>query len=103
LRQCYWFHKCSIRINLEKKKKEIRDKLKVSNNLIDLLKQYGPEQNNVREWIRQAVGVIYQLMCAGFSDQYNKKVSFEKEHDFFLENKPVEVKTIFSPIEVKYA
>lgn len=57
LRLCYWTYKCSRKRNLEKKKKEIRDKLKVSNKLINLLKRSGLHSKDAREWIRQGVAI----------------------------------------------
>jgi hypothetical protein len=97
LRLCYWYYKCSIKYNLEKKNKEIRDKVKVSNDLIDSITKNGLGDSKAKEWFRQVVGVVYELMCASLSGQYNT-VSFQKKHEFYLENKPVEVKTIFPPI-----
>ena len=95
LRLCYWYYKCSIKYNLEKKNKEIRDKLKVSNDLIDSITNNGLGDSKAKEWFRQVVGVIYELMCASLCGLH-QTVSFRKKHDFFLQNNPVEVKTIFS-------
>jgi hypothetical protein len=102
LRLCYWYHKCNIRSGLGKKNKEIRDKLKISNTLIDLIKTHGFNNSYVREWLRQAIGIIYELICASLSDHYNRKISFEKRHDFILENTQAEVKTIFPPANAEY-
>ena len=64
LRLCYWYHKCDITgAILEKKNKEIRDKLKASNSLIKLITINGFHDMLPREWIRQAIGVIYELIC----------------------------------------
>ena len=100
LRLCYWYYKCSIKYNLEKKNKEIRDKLKVSNDVIDSITNNGLGDSKAKEWFRQVVGVVYELMCASLSGQDNT-ISFQKKHEFFLENKPVEVKTIFPPIHTE--
>jgi hypothetical protein len=100
LRLCYWYYKCSTEYNLAKKNKEIRDKLKVSDTLIDSITNNGVGDSKTKEWFRQVVGVVYELMCASLSGQYNT-VSFQKKHDFFLENKPVEVKTIFPPLHTE--
>jgi hypothetical protein len=100
LRLCYWYYRCSIKYNLEKKNKEIRDKLKVSNTVIDSIKNNGLDSKPT-EWFRHVVGVVYELMCASLSGQH-KIVSFHEKHDFFLQNNPVEVKTIFPPIHREY-
>jgi hypothetical protein len=63
LRLCYWYYRCSIKYNLEKKNKEIRDKLKVSNTVIDSIKNNGLD-SKATEWFRHVVGVVYELMCA---------------------------------------
>jgi hypothetical protein len=55
-----------------------------------------------REWIRQAIGVIYELICASLSHHYHHAVYFEKKHDFIFEHTPTEVKTKFPPIDAKY-
>ena len=100
LRLCYWYYKCSIKYYLEKKNKEIRDKLKVSNDLIDSITNNGLGDSKAKEWFRQVVGVIYELMCASLCGRH-QTVSFDKKHDFFLQNNPVEVKTIFPPIHTE--
>jgi hypothetical protein len=40
-------------------------------------------------------------LCVRLSGQH-KIVSFHEKHDFFLQNNPVEVKTIFPPIHREY-
>jgi hypothetical protein len=100
LRLCYWYYKCSIKYNLEKKNKEIRDKLKVSNDLIDSITNNGLGDSKAKESFRQVVGVIYELMCASLCGLH-QTVSFDKKHDFFLQNNPVEVKTILRPIHTE--
>jgi hypothetical protein len=75
LRLCYWYYKCTIEYNLEKKNKEIRDKLKVSDTRIDSITNNGLGNSKAKEMFRQAVGVVYELMCASLSGQY-KTVSF---------------------------
>jgi hypothetical protein len=100
LRLCYWYYKCDIKYNLEKKNKEIRDKLKVSETLIDSITNNGLRDSKAKEWFRQVVGVVYELMCASLCGQH-EIVSFDKKHDFFLQNNPVEVKTIFPPIHTE--
>lgn len=102
LRLCYWYHKCDHKSTLQKKKKEIRDKLKVSNDLVKLIRTRGLYDSKVREWLRQSVGVIYELMSAALADMHAKRISFEKNHDFIYENLPAEVKTIFPPTDPGY-
>jgi hypothetical protein len=60
--------------SLEKKNKEIRDKLKASNSLIKLITINGFDEMLPREWIRQAIGVIYELICASLSHHYHHAV-----------------------------
>ena len=87
LRLCYWYHKCDIiTTSLEKKNKEIRSKLKVWQSLIDLIKTKGLDELLPREWIRQAIGIIYELSCASLSHRYRHTIYFEKQHDFIFDD-----------------
>jgi hypothetical protein len=103
LRLCYWYHKCDIiSASLKEKHKEIRNKLKVSGALINVIRTSGFDNALSREWIRQAIGVIYELICASVSHHYDHYVSFEKDHDFIFEEVPAEVKTKFPPVDAHY-
>jgi hypothetical protein len=103
LRLCYWYHKCDIiGTSLEKKNKEIRSRLKVSRSLIKLIKTTGFDRVLPREWICQAIAVIYELICAALSHRSHHMVYFEKGRDFIFEHTPVEVKTKFPPIDTTY-
>jgi hypothetical protein len=102
LRLCYWYYKCDgITPTLERKNKEIRNKLKVSNSLMNIIKSRGFDSKLPKEWVRQAIGVIYELICASLSYDYHQLVSFEKRHEFIFEKTPAEVKTKFPPLEAR--
>jgi len=103
LRLCYWYHKCDIiSTSLEKKNKEVRSKLKVWQSLIDLIRTQGLDEPLPREWIRQAIGVIYELSCASLSHRCGHTIYFEKDHDFIFDHTPAEVKTKFPPTDARY-
>lgn len=81
LRLCYWYHKCyTITPSLESKNKEIRNKLKVSDALVSIIKNSGFGDNQYKEWVRQATGVVYELMCA--------KKFLQKSRPNFLQSMP---------------
>jgi hypothetical protein len=108
LRLCYWYHKCDIiTSSLASKNKEVRDKLKVSNSLLDLIRflleirRSGFNTDRLKEWMRQAIGVVYELICASLSHDCHQSISFQKRHDFILEKSPAEVKTKFPPIDTR--
>lgn len=102
LRLCYWYQKCDlIDPSLVNKNKEIRDKLKISKSLVSILKSHSYNVDRLKEWVRQAIGVVYELINASLSHDCNQSVSFGKKHDFIFKNSPAEVKTKFPPIDTR--
>jgi hypothetical protein len=91
-----------ISASLHEKHKEIRNKLKVSDALINEIRTSDFYNTLSREWMRQAIGVIYELICASVSHHYHHYVSFEKHHDFTFEQVPAGVKTKFPPVDAHY-
>ena|GEM_PF-4916703 len=81
--------KCNSACDLEKKNKEIRDKLRVLNRLLKSIKSDGLDELT-KEWFRQVIGVVYELACASLCYQNDKGISFERGHDFVIENSPAE-------------
>jgi hypothetical protein len=102
LRLCFWYEKCDlIGPSLTKKNKEIRNKLKVSDPFVNILKSRNGYAHRLKEWVRQAIGVVYELINASLSHDCIQSVSFDKKHDFIFKNNPAEVKTKFPPIDTR--
>jgi hypothetical protein len=101
LRFCYWYGECTKYCNMEPKNGEIRRKIKPSRDILKKLTQKDWADNKVKQWYRETVGVIYELMNARLCIGNGKKVSFTAEHDFELENAAAEVKTLFKEIDKK--
>lgn len=99
LRFCYWYRECAKYCDMEPKNGEIRRKIKPSRDIIKKLTQNDWEDSKVKQWYRETVGVIYELMNARLCIGNGKKVSFTTEHDFELENMAAEVKTLFKEID----
>jgi len=64
LRFCYWYGECSKYCNMELKNKEIRDKIKPSNDIIKQIQQKNSDDNSVKPWYREKLIVINDLMNA---------------------------------------
>jgi hypothetical protein len=93
LRFCYWYGECIKDHNIEPKRKEIKNKIMPKNLLVKYIK--NTEINDtVKGWYRETVNVIYELMSAGLSYHNGQEISFSSNHDFILNEIPVEVKTL---------
>lgn len=99
LRFCYWYGECTRHCNMEPKNGEIRKKIKPSRDIINKLSKNDCEDTKVKQWYRETVGVIYELMSARLCIEHGKKVSFTAKHDFELENIAAEVKTLLKEID----
>jgi CRISPR/Cas system-associated exonuclease Cas4 (RecB family) len=115
IRLCHWIGKCIIINGFETKHKEIRDCVNRPLNILELigknaeaLIRYDDRNKNtsverIREWFRKIISIISELMFASQAEIYDAKVSFKGKHDFFIDDVPVEVKTVYPRFKEGYS
>lgn len=115
IRLCHWIGKCITIRGFETKHKEIRDCVNRPLIIIELIAKnaealirYDDKNKNtsierIREWFRKIFSIISELMFASLAERYAAKVSFKGKHDFFIDDVPVEVKTIYPRFKMGYS
>ena len=115
IRLCFWIGKCNLITGFETKHKEIRDCVNRPLSILELIgenaeaiiryddRHKNPSVETIREWFRKIFSVISELMFASLAEHYDGKVSFRGKHDFFIDDVPVEVKTVYPRFKEGYS
>ena len=100
IRLAYWYFQCLTIKSFEEKAKDIHDKLRISNEILDQAKSFGLDSTKVKEILRQINTTISELMFISIIHTLDPKIiSFKKAHEFLVKDKIAEVKTISPELE----
>ncbi|MEX2706589.1 MAG: hypothetical protein Q6352_015255 [Candidatus Freyrarchaeum guaymaensis] len=104
LRLCYWYQKCLDipSSNFHYKQNEFKRRIKKPLRRVEeSLKKFGLDFiTKVEELSEIIMSYSSELLFAACSHNLGYRVIFNKKHDFLLNNIPVEVKTLYSHINI---
>ena len=76
IRLAYWYFQCITIKSFGEKAKDVHDKLRISNEILDQAKSFGLDSTKVKEILRQINTTISELMFISIIHKLDPKNNF---------------------------